>query len=536
MSTYTARRAPRLPVILPTLLVIAGSIVLTASSAGQDVTTYHDDVARTGLNDHETTLKPSNVNASHFGLIRVLRVDGKVDAEPLYLSNVSLGGQKHHVVYVATEHDSVYAFDADSGKQLWKISILGKNEKTSGNHDCNQISPEIGITATPVIDRNHGPHGAIFIVGMSQDASGAYHHRLHALDLTTGAELPNSPTEIRGSYPGTGSGSKGGKVIFDPSLYAERADPVLVNGNLYLAFTSHCDQGPYTGWVMGYSESTLQQTSVLNVTPNGQRGAIWMSGAGLAADSTGNIYFLDGNGSFDTKLNSQGFPANGDFGNAFLKVSTAGGKLSVADYFEAYNTVSESDTDLDLGSGGTLLLPNLTTASGKVVHLAVGAGKDHNIYVVNRDSMGKFNPKNNSAIYQEVEGAIGSVFSMPAYFNRTIYYGAVSDNLKAFPIRNAKLATTPSAHSTHVFAYPGTTPSISANGTADGIVWAVDNSSPAVLYAFDPSTLKVLYDSSQAANGRDHFGNGNKFITPLIVNGKVFVGTPDGVAEFGLLH
>jgi outer membrane protein assembly factor BamB len=508
----------------------------SGSNANMDITTYHDDVARTGLNAHETILTPSNVNSTSFGLLRVLPADGKVDGEPLYLSNVNIGGKQQNVVYAVTEHDSVYAFNTDTGTQIWKTSVLGANETPSDDHGCDQISPEIGITSTPVIDRSAGPHGTIFVVGMTKDQSGKYHQRLHALDLTTGAEMPGSPTEIQASYPGTGENSSGGNVIFDPGFYAERVGMLLMNGTIYMGFTSHCDGQPYTGWLMGYNESTLKQTAVLNLTPNGSEGSIWMSGAGLAADSSGNIYFLDANGTFDTTLNANGLPSNGDFGNGFLKVSTAGGKLAVADYFEPYNTVAESAADLDLGSGGALLLPDLKDASGNTEQLAVGAGKDGNIYVVNRNSMGKFNAQNNNAIYQEVSGAIGGVWSMPAYFNNTVYYGPVGQTLKAIPISEAKLATTSSAQSANTFPYPGTTPAVSANGTSDGIVWAVENSSPAVLHAYDASTLKELYNSNQAGSGRDHFGDGNKFITPLVVNGKVFVGTPSGVAEFGLLQ
>jgi hypothetical protein len=505
-------------------------------SSGVDVVTYHDDMGRTGLNPNETTLTPSNVNSSQFGLLRTLAVDGKVDGEPLYLSNLSVAGQTQNVVFAVTENDSVYAFNADTGAQLWKTSVLGQNENPSDDHGCSQISPEIGITSTPVIDPNAGPHGEIFVVGMSLDASGAYHQRLHALDVTTGAEMSGSPAEITASYPGTGSNSSGGNVVFAPGMYAERAGLLLLNGTIYLGWTSHCDGQPYTGWLMAYSESTLTQTSVLNLTPNGAEGSIWMAGSGLAADSTGNIYFLDANGTFDTTLNASGFPSVGDFGNGFLKVATSGGTLAVADFFEPYNTVAESDADQDLGSGGALVLPDLTDASGNVHHLAVGAGKDSTIYVVNRDSMGKFNSQNNNAIYQQIGGAIvGGVWSMPAYFNNTVYYGAVGDALKAFLIANAKLATTASVQSANTFAYPGTTPSVSANGTTNGLVWAVENSSPAVLHAYDAGTLKELYNSNQAAGGRDQFGVGNKFITPLVVNGKVFVGTPSGVAEFGLL-
>ena len=516
----------------------AGSLPPPTSSSA-DITTYHVDVARTGLNPNETTLTTSNVTSAQFGLIRTLAVDGHVDAQPLYLSALSIGGQSHNVVYAVTEHDSVYAFDADSGTQLWKTSIIGTGETTSGDHGCSQITPEIGITSTPVIDRKAGANGTIFVVGMTEDSSGHYHQRLHALDVTTGAELTGSPTEIAATFPGTGANSSGGNVVFDPGQYAERAGILLLNGVLYLGWTSHCDSGPYTGWLMGYSESTLAQTAVLNLTPNGSEGSIWMAGSGLAADTSGNIYFLDANGTFDTTLNASGLPTSGDYGNAFMKVSTTGGTLTAADYFETSNTVSESANDEDLGSGGALVLPDLQDSSGTVHHLAVGAGKDARIYIVNRDSMGKFNSQNDNAIYQEISGAINSstgVFSMPAYFNNTIYYGAVNDKLKAFPISNAKLATTASVQSSNTFPYPGTTPAISANGTSNGIVWGVENTSPAVLHAFDATSLQELYNSNQAANNRDQFGAGNKFITPMIVNGKVFVGTPNSVAEFGLLQ
>jgi hypothetical protein len=519
-----------------TVWQIAPLTVKTAVAApGIDVTTYHFDIGRTGLNPNETTLTSSNVTSSKFGLLHLLAVDGSVDAQPLYLSNLTAGGQQRNVVYAVTEHDSVYAFDADTGTQIWKTSALGANETTSGDHGCGQISPEIGITSTPVIDRTAGPNGTIFVVGMTLDQSGAYHQRLHALDVTTGAELPGSPTEIQAMYPGTGENSSGGNVVFDPGQYAERVGLLLMNGTIYLGWTSHCDIDPYTGWLMAYSESTLAQTSVLNLTPNGSEGSIWMAGTGLAADSSGNIYFLDANGTFDGTLNANGLPVKNDFGNAFLKISTTGGSLAVADYFEAYNGISESNADEDLGSGGALVLPDLTDSSGTVHHLAVGAGKDQNIYVVNRDSMGKYSAQNNNALYQEIDAPIGGVWSMPAYFNNTIYYGAVSDTLKAFPIVNAKLATSASVKSANTFAYPGTTPAVSANGTTNGIVWAVENSSPAVLHAFDATTLKELYNSNQAANNRDHFGSGNKFITPMEVNGMVFVGTPNAVAVFGLL-
>ena len=282
---------------------------------------------------------------------------------------------------------------------------------------------------------------------------------------------------------------------------------------------------------------TLAQTSVIDVTPNGSEGAIWGAGAGLAADSNGYIYFLDANGTFDTTLNAQGFPANGDFGNAFIKLSAAGSQLAVADYFTMYNTTSESDGDVDLGSGGALVLPDMTDANGDVQHLAIGAGKDSNIYLVNRDNMGKFNAQNDSAIYQELDGALpGGIWSMPAYFNGHVYFGAVGGPIRAFQFSKAMLSSTPVATTGYSFPYPGATPSISANGTTNGILWAVENNSTAVLHAYAADNLaQELYNTNQAANGRDHFGAGNKFMVPTIANGKVYVGTPNGVAAFGLL-
>lgn len=519
----------------------SGPITATASlpfaisipPSPNDVTTYHNDLARTGQNLNESTLTLSNVNSSTFGKINFLSTDGKVDAQPLYVQNLLIGGQKHDVVYVETEHDSVDAFDADTGSKLWQVSLLPAGETTSNNHNCGQISPEIGITATPVIDRHHGTNGTLFVVGMSQQGT-SYHQRLHALDLATGAELPGSPTEIQASYPGNGANSSGGNVIFDPGQYAERAGLLLLNGTLYLGWTSHCDIQPYTGWLMAYSESTLQQTAVLNLTPNGSEGSIWMSGGGLAADSDGNIYFLDANGTFDTTLDPNGFPSQHNYGNAFLKVSTLGGSLVVVDYFAIDNTVDASNRDADLGSGGALLLPDVTDTSGQVHQLAVGAGKDDNMYIVDRNAMGKFNANNNGGLYQEMTNIFpNGNFSTPAYFNNTVYYGGVNNPIQAFPIVNARLGA-PSATSSNTFGYPGATPSISANGTSNGIVWAVENTNPAVLHAYNAANLQEIYNSNRAG-ARDSVGGGNKFIAPMIANGKVYVGTPAGVAVFGLL-
>jgi len=282
----------------------------------------------------------------------------------------------------------------------------------------------------------------------------------------------------------------------------------------------------------------------LNLTANGDdaphyqggEGSIWMAGSGLAGDGSGNVYFLDANGIFDSTLDSRGFPIHGDYGNAFVKVSSTRGRLRVADYFSTWNSLDLSLNDQDLGSGGVLLLPDMPDANGVTRHLAVGQGKDQNFYIVDRDNMGKYNPTTNN-IYQEVDSANSPEFGMPAYFNGTLYYGGINDVLRAFAFQSAKLNPTATSQTAGSFAYPGTTPSISANGTQNGIVWAIENTSPTVLHAYDATNLaNELYNSNQAANGRDNFGDGNKFITPTIVNGKVFVGTPTGVAVFGLLN
>jgi hypothetical protein len=504
----------------------------TAMAATHDVLTYHNDIARTGQNLNETVLTPANVNTTTFGKVGFFAVDGKVDAQPLFVESLAIAGGTHNVLYVVTEHDSVYALDADSGTPLWQVSMLRAGETPSDDLGCGQITREIGITSTPVIDRSRGAHGTIFLVAMSKNASGGYHQRVHALDLASGTELLNGPTEVAASYPGNGANSSNGRVVFAPAAYAERAGLLLLGGVVYTTWTSHCDEGAYTGWIMGYSADSLQQTAVLNVTPNGSGGAIWMSGAGPASDGA-SIYLLDANGTFDTTLNSGGMPAQGNFGNAFLKLGTAGG-LAVADYFAMSSTVQESKADEDLGSGGALVLPDVTDANGVVQHLALGTGKDDIVYVVNRDSMGKFNAAGDQ-IYQEIQEQLrGGEFGMPAYFNGRVYFGSVNDNLKAFTLTNALLSTAPTAQTRMAFAYPGTTPSISANGSANGIVWAAENGNMAALHAFDPATLAELYNSNQMGT-RDQFGAGNKFITPMITNGKVYVGTTNGVAVFGLL-
>jgi hypothetical protein len=371
---------------------------------------------------------------------------------------------------------------------------------------------------------------------MTKDGSGNYHQRLHGLDVTTGAEQSGSPANISATF---------GATTFAPGSYAERAALLLVNGTLYTSWTSHCDIGSYGGWMIAFKEATLAETGALNVAAGAsgsgyasQGPAIWMSGDGAAADASGNVYVLTGNGKFDTTLNASGFPSGGDYGNSFVKVTSSAGTLAVADYFTMSNEVTESTNDEDLGSGGVMLLPDLTDASGTVRHLAIGAGKDGNLYVVNRDAMGKFSSSANN-IWQEIDGVLsGGIWSSPAYFGGMVYYGPAGGQMLAFAVSQAKLATAPGSRTSTQFGYPGTSPVVSANGTTSAIVWAYENanSGAAVLHAYDAANLGTeLYDSTQAVGGRDQFGSGNKFIAPMVADGKVFAASTNSVAVFGLL-
>ncbi len=539
-------------VVASSLLVLALLVVsMSAQQRGPavapqvvNVFTYHNNNQRTGLNPLETILTPANVNAQNFGLLNVLPADGMVDAEPLYVFHLLINGQVHNVVYLVTEHDSIYAYDADNGTLLWKTTALLAGETSSDALNCDGPSPEIGITATPVIDLSKGIHGAMYLVAMSKDGNEGYHQRLHSIDLVTGAEMLGGPTEIQAKYPGTGDDSQDGYDIFDPKQYFARTGLLQLNGSIYFGFASHCDYRPYTGWVMRYNASTLNQYSVINVTPNGDSGGIWQSGSGLTADSDGYIYLLDGNGTFDTVLNVKGFPAFGDFGNGFLKIAPQDQSIlhgmKIADFFEPYNTVDESDNDVDLGAGGPVVVDVADGHGTGMSHLVVGAGKDANIYVVDRTNMGKWNPNSNN-VYQVVMNASPYGFwSTPSFFNNTLYYGGVADNIKAWPFVLGRLAAQPSSQTANIYGFPGVTTSISANQQSNGIVWALErpipNTNPAVLHAFNAADLsQELYNSNQAGS-RDQFGLAAKFVTPMIANGKVYVGAQTGVAVFGLLQ
>ncbi|MDR3409481.1 MAG: hypothetical protein P4L87_00800, partial [Formivibrio sp.] len=374
------------------------TLTLDTTTSTTNVLPYHNNNAPTRQNLNETIPTSTNVNSADFGKSGFLPVEGLVDAEPLYISNLMVSGAPHNVVVVVTRHDLVYAFDADTFALLWQVTLLGANETPSGDRGCSQITPEIGITATPVVDLKAGPHGTVFVEAMSKDNEGNYYQHLHALDLSTGSEQGDGPAIIKASFPNSAA-----FLTFDPAQYKVRASLLLFNGVIYLTWVSRCDSTPSNAWVMGYSETTLQQVSVFTFAPNGIEGSVWTSGASMAADSSKNIYFLAVNGRFDTKLSVDGFQANGDYSNALTKLSASRNSLNVADYLTTHNTLSESNADLDLGSGGALVIPDLKDALGNIWHLAVGAGKDGIIYLVNRDSVGELNPDNDNGIHQEID-------------------------------------------------------------------------------------------------------------------------------------
>lgn len=497
-----------------------------------DVITYHYDIQRTGQNLNETTLNPSNVNSASFGKIGEFPVDGQIDGQALFLSQLAIPGQGNKdVLYVATENDTVYAVDAksisgSSATILWQTRVLPSGEAPGTSLPCGNISPN-GVTATPVIDRSHN---AIYIEAMSQNSAGNIIHRLHALDLTNGKELFGGPTTNTATYPGSGGNSSGGIVTFLPSVHHERA-ALLESGNTVYTVWSGLwgDCGAYSAWVIAFDAGTLKQSGAIDLVPNNSGGGMWMGGGGPAADASGNVYVITGNGFGDTP------GANSSYGNSFVRLSTSTG-LKVGDYFTPFNTLSSDAADADFGSAGPLLLPDLTDASGATRHLAVGAGKDGNLYVLNRDNLGQFNSATNN-VYQQFQLSAGENHSSPAFFNNTVYVCPTSNSLKAFPVSNAKLATSPSSQSAHTFGGNGAVASISANGTAQGIVWALDWGS-GILFAYDATDLtKELYDSNQAAGNRDHFSPvGGHFITPMVANGRVYIGTATSVAVFGLLH
>ena len=523
------------------------------TAAQPSVVTAHSDVARTGQNTNETILTPANVNQGQFGKLFSYAVDGYVYAQPLYLPGVNIPGRgTYNALFVATEHDSVYAFDADSTTMLWQATLLDATHgaapgaTTVPNSDVNSgdIVPEIGITGTPVIDP---ATGTLYVVGRTKE-NGRYVQRLHALDITTGAERIefNSPVELQASVPGSGSGSSGGTLPWDPRLENQRAGLLLLNGIVYVGFGSHSDTLPYHGWILAYSATSLQQTGAFCSTPNGSASGIWMAGSGLAADVVdpvnqpyGRLFIATGNGSFDA---APPYSNSMDYGDDLVRLDLTNGVPTVTDSFTPFNQQSLAENDKDTGSGGVLVLPDQT--GGGPQHLLIQAGKEGRIFLVDRDNMGGYNPSQD-AIVQEIPAApattgyqIGGVWGMPAYWNGNVYFWASQDSLKAFSFTNGFLSPTPTSQSAEVSGFPGPMLTVSANGNANGIVWTIDSGAystqgSAIFMAHDALNVATLLYSSNQNPSRDDPGPAVKFAVPTVANGKVYVGAAYQVSVFG---
>ena len=522
---------------LGVLSVIAAAIGLavcgmSAAAPIPGIFTYHYDNARDGQNLNETILTPANVNKTSFGKLFSRALDGYVYAEPLYVNAVQIPGVgAREVVYVATEHDSVYAFDATGAatKPFWQVSFLHKNVTTVpfGKVGTNDLIPEIGITGTPVID----PRTNILYVSVATLEKKNYFHRLHALDLSTGQERFGGPVVIAGTAPGTGDGGDGETLTFIPRIANQRCGLALNNGMVYVAFASHGDQGAYHGWIFGYDASTLTQVASYVATPNGYLGGIWMAGGAPMIDPGGNVFVVTGNGKFDVDQNDI------DYGDSLLKLGpTDSSKFGVIDFFTPFNESNFDMEDLDFGSSGVIALPD--QASGPQ-HLALAGSKLGTLFLIDRDHMGQFSASEqdeDNQIVQSVRGQTGEIFSTPTYFNGRVYVGPTFDNLKAFSFANGQLSTEPVSATSNGFSFSGTTPVISANGNQNGIVWAIGNSGSAVLHAYDANDLSVeLYNSTQSKKKRDAMSAYVKFTVPTVANGRVFVGSKKQLTVFGLL-
>ena len=533
---------------------IAAIVLLSASLplfSQISVTTWRNDISRTGQNLNESILTPSNVNATQFGKLFSLAVDGYVYAEPLYMQNVTIGGASHNVIFVATENDSVYAFDADSNggsnaNPLWFASMLSTSHgaaagaiTVSSNIVGTDIVPQIGITGTPVIDPTSG---TLYVVSATEEGTN-FVQRLHALDITSGAEKFGGPVVLTATVPGTGNGSSGGSLTFDSEWQNQRAGLLLLNGIVYIGFGSHGDNGPWHGWILAYNAQTLTQTGAFCSSPNGVGAGIWMGGEGLAADVVdpvnhpyGRLFLATGNGDYTA---TKPYSAGMDFGDSVLNLDLTNGVPTVQDNFTPAIQANLDEYDGDQGSGGALILPNQTT--GSYPHLLVQAGKSGEVYLLNRDNLGGYNTGGDQVV-QGLPNEVGDAgtWTTPAYWNGTVYYWAQQDTLKAFSLVNGQLVTPP-VTSSEIYGFPGANPEISANGTTNGIVWSIDSegymtSGAAILQAHNASSPGTTLYSSATDSSRDNPGLAVKFTVPTVANGKVYVGTQTQVSVFGLLN
>jgi hypothetical protein len=518
-------------------LVFAIWLLALAPAHAQVLTSQYDN-ARTGAILTETVLTPANVNPSHFGKLFSLKVDGDLYAQPLFVPRVEIPGKgTHDVIFVATEHDSVYAFDAagSPSEPLWHVNFLnsaaGVSTVPSRDANCPFIAPEVGITPTPAIDLESG---TLYVLARTKESHGAlqparFVQRLHALAITTGVEKFGGPMEIKASVKGSGAGGSGGDLAFDPLRELPRAGLLLSGGQVYLTWGSSCDVAPYHGWVMAYDAHTLAQTAVLNTSPDAEESGIWQSDNAPAADQAGNIYVATGNGKFDVATKGR------DYGDTLLRLSLAEHRLSVRDYFTPGDQQNLNAHDQDLGSGGPLLLPN---QPGEHPHLLLIGGKDGRLYLLDRDRLGKYDPNSNSQGVQSVL-MLGGIYSTPAYWNGHVYLLPRKDFLRDYPLDHGKLSKEPVTGKQRY--EPGATPAISANGNRNGILWFIETKAwngadrPAILHAFDASNITHELYTSEENSSRDRVGKTLRFTIPTVVNGRVYVNAKRQLDVFGLL-
>jgi outer membrane protein assembly factor BamB len=501
--------------------------VVSATSPRSGAYSYRYDASGTGQNRLETLLTPKNVNATTFGKLFATALDGYAYAQPLYVGNVTIPGQGlHNVVYAATEADTIFAIDADSGTELFHRN-LGPAVPTN-QWACPGMGPEIGITATPVID----PMTQTLYVAAKVLNDGNIFFYLHAIDLGSGKDKDGSPVLITASVPGHGRGSRDGRVSFAAEPQLQRPGLILLNGQLLITFGSMCDRGAFHGWVLAYDSRTLKQTGAFLTTPDGGHGGIWQAGASPVADAMGNFYVITGDGEFDA------YDGGNDYGDTFLRLELgAGGTISRTDYFTPFDQHEMDVENWDLGSSGPMILPDQL---GQHSHLLFGAGKNGAMYLLDRDDMGQYQSSSNSQIVQYLPHIFPTkVHSSPGYWRNSasewVYLGAVEGRLQAFPLSRGGLSVTPSSETPTVFGYPGATPIISSNGNSNGIVWALENLG-GVLHAFSATDLSSeLYNSTQAPNGRDLAEHGLQFFAPMVVNGKVYFAAHGHLYGYGLL-
>jgi hypothetical protein len=516
---------------------VSGAILFLGlmSPCAAQVTTSQADNARSGAYLNETVLTPRNVNSRQFGKLFSLKVDGDIYAQPLFIPGVEIPGKgRHDVIYIATEHDSVYAFDAygNPSTPLWQVSFLADGADTLADRDveCPFIRPEVGITSTPVIDLKTG---TLYVLARTKKghllSAGEFHQQLHALAITNGVEKFGGPVEIQASVTGRGDGSQGGNVAFDPLRENPRAALLLSNGSVFLSWGSSCDVGPYHGWVMAYDAQTLKQKAVFNDSPDADDGGFWASDTGIAADKVGNVYAATGNGRFDAARGGR------DYGDSLLKLHLDGSNLRIGDYFTPFNADQLNEEDNDLGSGGPMLLPD---QSGPHPHLAIVGGKAPLLYLIDRDHMGHFQPDNNSHAVQTIPTR-GGIFGSTAYWNQNVYVLSDGDVLRDYGLDNGKLVYKGSG--SFSLRDHAATPSVSANGDSDGIVWIVSSKGwnsadrTAVLHAVEASNVAhELYNSEQNP-GRDRAGLALRFNIPTIANGHVYIGAKREMDVYGLL-